>query len=100
MLVPVFMPTSTLSPFWLLLKWWTEVSERTWIEEWETLASLRLRKLRELAAARKTADATLLILRDPSKPSLSSRGWMLYTQLRFGLPLCPVSEILKCPGLL
>ena len=83
---------------WRRQKWWSSVVESHVIQQWNSAAPLRLRKLRELAAAKYSADATKIIQQDPELPSVSPRGWLLYTKFQLGLPLTGDNSVVKCPG--
>ena len=67
---------------------------------WDLEAPLRLRKVKELAAARSCLDPTSLlkVAADQGEASvLSSHAWRLWAKYRLGAPLTEVEDA-QCPG--
>ena len=86
-----------LDPNWKKQSWWQALVDNSVEGLWSSVAPLRLKKVKELAMARRSTDVSSLVVAQPGEPGLSSRAWMLSVRYRLGMALDSGTS-LECPG--
>ena len=90
------------NPEWCNQKWWQGHVSKVCESRWTSTVPLRLRKVKELNAARNAVDITALVSSDEGVSVFSSQAWQLCLRSRLGLQLGEPTEnggVPKlCPG--
>ena len=97
-----FAPLAAFDPrdinkHWKKQSWWQAQFDSAIEKHWIASASLRMRKLKALSAARFSVDVTTLVLPGAEKPAISDQGWILSARFRLGMALDDADSRL-CPG--
>ena len=76
-----------ITKHWKQQRWWQAHIDSAVEKQWGSHAPLRMRKLKELMAARFFVDVTSLVAPGPDQPAISDRGWVLSACMRIGVAL-------------
>ena len=86
-----------VSKHWKQQRWWQAHIDSAIEKRWSMQAPLRLRKLKELMAARFSVDVTSLVAPGSDQAAISDRGWVLSACMRIGIAL-DASDARPCAG--
>ena len=82
---------------WKQQRWWQSCIDSAGEKKWISNAPLRMRKLKELMAARFSNDVTSLVAPEPDEPAISDRSCVLSARMRVGIAL-DESDARLCTG--
>ena len=82
---------------WKQQRWWQSHIDTAAEKCWSANISLRMRKLKDLKAARFSVDITSLVAPGPEQPPISDRGWLLSARMRMGICLDD-ADLRLCAG--